>query len=54
MGERLFYSHDRVEDLDALLVSHGFNVVAYDYQEIGGERFLWVTVRKPDDSDKCE
>lgn len=51
MGERLFYSHDRVEDLDALLRAHRFDVVAFDHHDIGGEHFLWVTVRKPDESE---
>jgi len=47
MGQQLFYAHRRPEQLDAELREKGFDIVAFERRSIGGEEFLWVTVRKP-------
>lgn len=46
MGQRLYYSHKSPEKLYSDLEEIGFNIESKDYREIGGEIFLWVTVRK--------
>jgi SAM-dependent methyltransferase len=43
MGQSLFYSHTTPEQLRRQLESAGFTVEAFDFREIGGETFLWVT-----------
>lgn len=47
MGQRLFYSHRTPDELFARLDAIGFELLADDYREIGGETFLWVTAGKP-------
>lgn len=47
LGEDLYYSHKRPEDLYADLEGIGFVIEAQDYRAIGGETFLWVTALKP-------
>lgn len=47
LGQELYYSHKRPDDLWADLENAGFHIEARDYREIGGETFLWVTVNKP-------
>jgi len=47
MGQQLFYAHRRPEQLDAELREQGFDIVAFEMRSIGGEEFLWATVRKP-------
>jgi len=47
MGQRLFYSHRTPQELFARLDEIGFELLAEDYREIGGETFLWVTAGKP-------
>lgn len=49
MGHSLYYSHMTPEKLYALLEKIGFAIEAKDFREIGGETFLWVTVRKAAD-----
>jgi len=47
MGQQLYYSHKTPEQLYADLQQVGFEIEAWDYRDIGGEVFLWVTVHKP-------
>ena len=47
MGQELFYSHKKPEELYADLKQVGFNIESKDYRTIGGETFLWVTISKP-------
>ena len=47
MGQRLFYSHTTPENLRIQLVSAGLAVESAVLRDIGGESFLWVTVRQP-------
>lgn len=47
MSERLFYSHTTPEKLYKMLENIGFDLLSADYRDIGGERFLWVTIGKP-------
>jgi hypothetical protein len=47
MGQRLYYSHKRPEQLRADLKRLGFVIEGWDYRNIGGEVFLWVTASKP-------
>lgn len=47
MAEDLFYSHYRPHQLFSILKDIGFELLAADYRDIGGEVFLWVTVGKP-------
>jgi hypothetical protein len=47
LGEELYYSHKTPQDLYKDLINAGFKIVSADYRAIGGETFLWVTV-KPD------
>jgi SAM-dependent methyltransferase len=46
MGEELYYSHKRPDQLYADLMQAGLGIEAADYRTIGGETFLWVTVVK--------
>ncbi|MEN6623703.1 MAG: methyltransferase domain-containing protein [Smithella sp.] len=46
LGQELYYSHKRPEELRADLEKTGFHIESWDYREIGGEIFLWVTVSK--------
>jgi SAM-dependent methyltransferase len=46
MGERLYYSHERPDELWHTLSDVGFDIVSAEDRSIGGETFLWVTVRK--------
>lgn len=46
MSERLFYSHTTPVHLREILEDIGFEVIAFDYRDIGGETFLWVTLGK--------
>jgi SAM-dependent methyltransferase len=47
LGKQLYYSHKSPERLHADLESVGFIIEAWDYRNIGGEVFLWVTACKP-------
>ncbi len=47
MAEKLYYSHTTPEKLYKMLETIGFELLSADYRDIGGERFLWVTIRKP-------
>jgi len=47
MGQKLYYSHKRPEELYADLRDIGFDLEAADYRDIGGETFLSVTIAKP-------
>jgi cyclopropane fatty-acyl-phospholipid synthase-like methyltransferase len=47
LGEQLYYSHKTPQDLYKDLMNAGFKILSSDYRAIGGETFLWVTV-KPD------
>jgi cyclopropane fatty-acyl-phospholipid synthase-like methyltransferase len=46
MGQRLFYSHTTVAGLCGQLATAGLRVVETLERDIGGERFLWVTVER--------
>lgn len=48
MGQQLYYSHKRPELMRADLERQGFIIEGWDYRDIGGEVFLWVTAGKPD------
>ena len=45
MGQQLYYSHTSPDRLKKLLVESGFVIESVDYREIGGETFLWLTVK---------
>ncbi len=47
MNEQLFYSHTTPEKLTAILESAGFKIESFQYRNIGGETFLWVTMARP-------
>ncbi len=47
MGQRLFYSHATPENLRAQLAAAGLAVRAFDFRDIGGETFLWITAARP-------
>lgn len=47
MGERLFYSHKRPDQLRRDLKETGFLIESSCYRNIGTEIFLWVTAVKP-------
>ena len=47
MGQQLYYSHKTSKALYKDLINSGFKITSTDYRDIGGETFLWVTV-KPD------
>lgn len=46
MGQELYYSHKKPEELYTDLEQIGFNIESRIYREIGGETFLWVTISK--------
>ena len=46
MGQRLFYSHWAPDTLRAQLADAGLAVESAALRDIGGESFLWTTVRK--------
>ncbi len=46
MGEHLYYSHTQPEKLKEILAEIGFSAVSFDFRDIGGEIFLWVTAEK--------
>ncbi len=46
MGEKLFYSHYDEDTIKQLLQDIGFKIISFDYHLIGGETFLWITVKK--------
>ncbi len=46
MGESLYYSHLSLSDLRKTLQMIGFTIEQLDHKSIGGETFLWITVRK--------
>ena len=47
MGQRLFYSHATPENLRVQLEAAGLAVRAFDFRDIGGETFLWITAARP-------
>ena len=47
MGQQLYYSHKRPEELRGDLTETGYQIESEDYREIGNETFLWLTVCKP-------
>jgi cyclopropane fatty-acyl-phospholipid synthase-like methyltransferase len=47
LGQELYYSHKRPEQLYSDLEQLGYHIEARDYRNIGGEVFLWVTAGKP-------
>ncbi len=47
MGRNLFYSHTTPEHLYTQLQAAGLSVESALLHNIGGESFLWVTLRKP-------
>ena len=46
LGEDLFYSHKKPEDLYDDLNAVGFEITNKEFHEIGKETFLWVTIKK--------
>ena len=46
MSEKLYYSHTTPQKLYKMLENNGFSLISADYRDIGGERFLWVTIGK--------
>ena len=46
MDKELYYSHKSPENLYADLKQTGFIINSREYRNIGGEEFLWVTVKK--------
>ena len=46
MGKNLFYAHKTPQYIKEYLLSLGFFEVSFKYREIGGETFLWITVKK--------
>jgi len=46
MDKELYYSHKTPENLYAVLKQTGFSVDSREHLNIGGEEFLWVTVKK--------
>lgn len=47
MGRELFYSHLAPKQMENALQKAGFELESAIPREIGGETFLWVTIRKP-------
>ena len=47
MGQRLFYSHATPKNLRVQLEAAGLAVRAFDFRDIGGETFLWITAARP-------
>lgn len=48
LGQQLYYSHKRKEELFSDLVQLGYVIEDRNYRDIGNEVFLWVTARKPE------
>ena len=46
-GEHLLHFRDDVETLRAQLAAAGLAVRAFDFRDIGGETFLWITAARP-------
>lgn len=46
MEQELYYSHTTPEKLRSELTKTGFSNLKFEYHEIGGEIFLWVTAGK--------
>jgi hypothetical protein len=46
LGERLYYSHHTVQDLNSVLINIGFRDFTTRFKTVGDETFLWVTVIK--------
>lgn len=46
LGQKLYYSHKHPDELQADLKNIGFHIESWDYRDIGGETFLWVTAGK--------
>lgn len=46
LGEQLFYSHHSEPTLHHLLQNSGFEIIANNKREIGGETFLWMTASR--------
>lgn len=46
MGRRLYYSHKNTANLARELTETGFTLESNEHHTIGGETFLWITVRK--------
>jgi hypothetical protein len=46
MGRPLFYAHTTPQALRKILGETGFTVEDEQYRTIGGERFLWIMLRK--------
>ncbi len=47
MGQRLFYRHATPKNLRVQLEAAGLAVRAFDFRDIGGETFLWITAARP-------
>ncbi len=47
LGRQLYYGHKTPEALRRVLDDVGFELEAAHYRDVGGERFLWITARKP-------
>ncbi|MFA7384456.1 MAG: class I SAM-dependent methyltransferase [Desulfurivibrionaceae bacterium] len=45
LGQDLYYSHKSPANLSQDLGSAGFAIEGADYRDIGGETFLWLTVK---------
>ena len=46
MGQKLFYSHKKPNDLYQMLEETGFTIISKNYKNIGGEVFLWLILSK--------
>jgi ubiquinone/menaquinone biosynthesis C-methylase UbiE len=46
LGKNLYYAHKTPEFFKNKLESIGFKLKSFDYRDIAGEVFLWVTVQK--------
>jgi ubiquinone/menaquinone biosynthesis C-methylase UbiE len=46
LGKNLYYAHKTPEFFKNKLESIGFKIKSFDYRDIAGEVFLWVTVQK--------
>lgn len=46
MNRELYYSHKDPQDLYSDLREIGFSIESTEYQNIGGETFLWITATK--------
>ena len=48
LGQQLYYSHKRPEQLYSDMKQLGYVIEARNYRNIGNEVFLWVTASKPE------